>query len=81
MKIFLTFFFVAFYFSLQVSKASQIYIHMGEARTKKSLLAFPALQYMGSQVTSGYQGIGNELFTTINNDLAVSSYLDRRAHV
>lgn len=54
---------------------SGIYIKLGEARTKKSLLAFPALQYTGTPTaTSKYQSIGVELYNTINNDLSVSSY-------
>lgn len=52
-----------------------IYIKLGEARTKKSLLAFPALQYFGSPTASSkYQSVGVELFNTIANDLSVSSY-------
>lgn len=52
-----------------------IYIKLGEARTKKSMLAFPALQYFGSPSTaSKFQSAGVELFNTISNDLAVSSY-------
>ncbi|WII70580.1 translocation protein TolB [Bdellovibrio sp. 22V] len=52
-----------------------IYIKLGEARTKKSMLAFPPLQYFGSPSTaSKYQSVGVELFNTITNDLTVSSY-------
>lgn len=52
-----------------------IYIKLGEARTKKSLLAFPALQYLGSPSSvSKYQSIGAEIFDTITNDLTVASY-------
>lgn len=55
--------------------SSQIYIKLGEARTKKSLLAFPALQYMGAPTSSvNYQNIGAEMFAVISNDLLVSSY-------
>ncbi|MGZ3774166.1 MAG: translocation protein TolB [Pseudobdellovibrionaceae bacterium] len=54
---------------------SGIYIKLGEARTKKSLLAFPALQYLGSSGTvSKHQSVGAEIFDTITNDLTVSSY-------
>lgn len=52
-----------------------IYIKLGEARTKKSLLAMPAFQYFGAPSSaSKYQSVGVELFNTINNDLSVSSY-------
>lgn len=52
-----------------------IYIKLGEARTKKSLMAFPPLQYFGSPSTaSKHQSAGITLFNTINNDLSVSSY-------
>jgi TolB protein len=54
--------------------ASQIYINMGEAKTKKSLVAFPPLQYFGSPALTGFQAVGTELYNTVNNDLSVSSY-------
>lgn len=54
---------------------SQIYIKMGEAQTKKSLIAFPALQFAGTPAsTPRYQSIGAELFKVIFNDLSVSTY-------
>ncbi|WP_413585990.1 translocation protein TolB [Bdellovibrio sp. HCB274] len=54
---------------------SGIYIKLGEARTKKSLMAFPALQYFGTPATaSRYHATGAEIFNVVNNDLAVSSY-------
>ncbi|KYG66869.1 translocation protein TolB [Bdellovibrio bacteriovorus] len=60
-----------------------IYIKLGEARTKKSLLAFPPLQYSGAPNTaSKYQSTGVEIFNTVNNDLSVSSYfqmIDQKA--
>lgn len=58
-----------------LAQENGIYIKVGEARTKKSLMAFPALQYFGSPSSaSKYQSAGSELFNTINNDLVVSSY-------
>lgn len=61
--------------SLSHAQNSGIYIKLGEARTKKSLMAFPPLQYSGSPSTaSKNQGVGVELFNTITNDLNVSSY-------
>ncbi len=61
--------------SVSFAQENGIYIKLGEARTKKSLLAFPALQYFGSPSSlSKYQSVGVELFNTINNDLSVSAY-------
>ncbi|MBK9322159.1 MAG: PD40 domain-containing protein [Bdellovibrionaceae bacterium] len=50
-------------------------IKLGEARTKKSLLALPPLTYQGSPSSSA-QNIGIEIFNTINNDLNVSAYFE-----
>lgn len=60
---------------MSLAQDSGIYIKLGEARTKKSLMAFPPLQYFGSPTSSSkYQSIGAEMFNTITNDLSVSSY-------
>ncbi len=57
------------------AQENQPYIKLGEARTKKSLLAFPALQFQGSVAASPqYNAVGSDLFTIINNDLTVSSF-------
>lgn len=54
---------------------SQIYIKMGDAQTKKSLLALPPLQFVGNPAnTPNFQSVGAELFRVIYNDLAVSTY-------
>lgn len=56
------------------SKGS-IYIKLGEAQTKKSLLAFPAPQYSGTPgANPNYKSIGSDLFNTIQTDLIVSGY-------
>lgn len=61
--------------ALSLAQENGIYIKLGEARTKKSLLALPPLQYFGTPSSSSkYQSVGVELFNTINNDLSVSSY-------
>lgn len=61
--------------SVASAQENGIYIKLGEARTKKSLLAFPPLQYFGSPTSSSkYQSVGAEMFNTITNDLSVSSY-------
>lgn len=57
------------------AQSSPIVIKLGEARTKKSLMAFPPLQYVGSTgAAPGYQGTGAEIFNVLTNDLTVSSY-------
>ncbi len=65
--------------SLIVSQAyaqnsNEIYIKVGEAKTKKSLLAFPELKNLGSSSSSSVIAAGNELFNVIKNDLEVSTY-------
>lgn len=52
-----------------------VYIKVGEAKLKKSLLALPQLSYSGSGVGARNQkAVGTEIFNTITNDLEVSSY-------
>ncbi len=51
---------------------AQPYIKIGEAKTKKSLLAMPPFQTSSSG--SANITVGAELFNVINNDLSVSSY-------
>lgn len=54
---------------------SNIYIKLGDAKTKKSLLAFPPIQNLGSQSASAtQQKVGVDLFNIITNDLTVSAY-------
>ncbi|HWU42618.1 MAG TPA: hypothetical protein VN132_04235, partial [Bdellovibrio sp.] len=69
--------------SASYAEDNGIYIKLGEARTKKSLLAFPPLQYFGSPTSSSkFQSAGAELFNTITNDLTASSYfqfIDQKA--
>lgn len=59
--------------STATAAAASSDIKLGEAKTKKSLLALPALTYLGSPSSSA-QIVGTELFNTINNDLNVSAY-------
>lgn len=56
-----------------VSWAQENYIKLGDAKTQKSLLAFPALTYFGSNPSGEIQDAGVKLFNTITNDLTVSS--------
>lgn len=59
----------------QASEDSKIYIDVGQAQLKKSLLALPPLQYIGSQATnSTHINAGQTLFRVINNDLTVSGF-------
>ncbi len=61
--------------SVGFAEDSGIYIKLGEARTKKSLMAFPALQYFGSPTSASHnQSVGAEIFNIVTNDLTVSSY-------
>lgn len=54
---------------------SKIYIKMGDAQTKKSLIALPSLQFVGATASAtNFQAIGGEIFKVIENDLTVSSF-------
>lgn len=54
---------------------SQIYIDVGQAQVKKSLIALPPLQYLGSQTTNAsHLQAGQNLYRVILNDLNVSSF-------
>lgn len=70
---------VLIFFSLLFSLASQaqnsVYIKVGEARAKKSLVAMPAFQFVGNSATAAnFQTIGADLYKIILNDLSVTSY-------
>ncbi len=70
------FFFGALAFcSFVFAEDSQIYIKVGEAKVKKSLLAFPNLQYLGNSAAApNFRAIGVDLFQVISNDLNVTNY-------
>ena len=54
---------------------SQIYIDVGQAQIKKSLIALPPLLYLGSQPSSGpHVQAGQNLYRVILNDLSVCSF-------
>lgn len=54
---------------------AQIYIKVGEAKTKKSLLALPPIQFVGTPSASPqFQSVGAELYRVIYNDLSISTY-------
>lgn len=53
---------------------STIYIDVGQAKVKKSLLALPPLKYLGSQPANGkHIQAGLDMYRVMNNDLAVSN--------
>ncbi len=53
----------------------QIYIKVGEANVKKSLLALPPFQYQGSPVAApNFKSVGTDIFNTVSGDLDVSGY-------
>ena len=55
--------------------SKKIYISVGKAHIKRSLVAVPPLQFFGSSsINKGYRRIKQELYSTIFNDLEVSSY-------
>ena len=57
------------------AESPSITVKLGEASSKKSLLAMPPLQYLGAPAaSSNYHKVGAELFNVITNDLTVSSY-------
>ena len=69
-----------FFFALLLSSTityaqSSIYIKVGQAQVKKSLIALPNFKYLGSPTQlSKTRSMGRELINTVNNDLDVSSY-------
>ncbi len=57
------------------STQNRIYIKVGEAKIKKSLLALPPFRFLGTPSSARkYNSIGVELYKTIYNDLAVASF-------
>lgn len=57
------------------AQSTPIVVKLGEAKAKKSLVAFPALQFQGTpSASSGFQGVGAEIFNVITNNLIVSGY-------
>lgn len=73
---------VCFFHLLSLSVVAQvspqdIYIKVGEAQVKRSLMAFPALQFSSSAAAAPHhQKLGIELYKIIKNDLDVTGYFD-----
>lgn len=67
---------VLIFFSVtQANAQSNIYIKIGDAQTKKSLLALPPMQFLGSPAaTSNYQYLGSQLFNVIKNDIETAGF-------
>ena len=62
------------YFLISPASA-KVYIQVGQAQIKKNLLAFPSLKFFGSPgLERDAKKVGHTLYTTIYNDLNVSSY-------
>lgn len=60
--------------SATVRADDSIYIDVGQASVKKSLLAFPSLKYLGTQASNAQHiRAGVDVFQVISNDLAVSN--------
>lgn len=57
------------------ASSAHVQIDINQAKTKKSLIAFPPLQFIGNPaVNKNYQSVGAEMFRVIFNDLSVASY-------
>jgi len=54
---------------------AQVQIDVTQAKTRKSLIAFPPLQFLGNPaLNKNFESVGAELFRVIFNDLSVTSY-------
>lgn len=54
---------------------AKVQIDINQAKTRKSLVALPPLQFLGSPASApGFNKTGAELFKIIQNDLTVSTY-------
>ncbi len=57
------------------AQSTPIYIKVGDAKLKRSLVALPPFQFLGSPTANpSYRSVGQELNTVFYNDLDVSSY-------
>lgn len=64
---------IAIGFSTIASSQNSVYIKMGDAQTKKSMLALPQPIVLGTQKNNS---IATEIYNVLSNDLIVSSYFD-----
>lgn len=66
-----------FHLSVRAQNSDGLYIKVGEAQVKKSLVALPALQFASSPAAAPqYQRVGTELYKIIKNDLEVTGYFE-----
>ncbi len=77
-KIFLLMTIVFWIFSARAEETTgRIFIKVGDANLKRSLLALPSLQYLGTPgLAKNNLKAGKDLFDTLNNDLLVSGYFE-----
>ncbi len=60
-----------------VQAESPIHLNVGDAKFKKSIMAIPTFQYLGTLgLSKNYLTFGKEIYDTIQFDLSVSSYFD-----
>lgn len=65
----------SFLCNVSIAEETGFYIKVGEAQVKKSLVAFPELQFVGSPAAAPqYQKVGAELYKVIQNNLEVTDY-------
>lgn len=85
LRLFLSISLVLFFSLNLLAQTDEPYIKVGEAKARKSLLAFPPLLYFGTPTASSqYLSIGSDLFNIILNDLTVSAYfqmIDQKAYL
>lgn len=66
-------FLLSSYALLTEARAQKVYIDIGEAKIKKSLIALPPFQYYGSQTQKSNVQLGQTLYGVVSNDLTVSN--------
>lgn len=66
---------ILFSTAITTAQDNAVYIDVGQAQIKKSLIALPPLLYVGSQGTNrAHIEAGQNLFRVISNDLSVSNF-------
>ena len=60
--------------SIAQGESGKVFINIGEAQVKKSLLALPPFQYFGSKNDKTNLQLGQKLLTVISRDLDVSNF-------
>lgn len=69
-------FFLILFFLTQSIFAQQAYIKVGEAKARKSSLAFPYFNNVGSQNLGSATATAAEIYSTAKKDLELSTYFD-----